>query len=644
MPELRFIVTGDKDLKKSLAEIRQQGQQIRKDLSSAAREGAKELNKEIAETRKEADRLEKYLKAADQEAKRGLTMSIAQARQLFKLCNNDVSVLKFTLQQAGVKTFDIKVLTQQLTRELKESRREAMGLDGNMNRLRDSIRSGTFQAQAMQAAFERGRAALEAMQRLGKVKGLEDSTKDAMELQDQFDALQEKLDLVGDPKKFAQVKKNIRDISIKSNVPQSQLIQATLMAQESQSAGRELALDNGGALLGQLAMPGYGTRVDSIPEYIKTSVDMMKGLGFTTQPQLADAQGIIRAGEEKGAITSQQISNKGGMFIQQLAQLQGTTGHEALRRGAALFQTMGSAPGINGDFDAANVRLKDMLGKFADPRTRKRLKEGMGIDTLTKEGQLREIPTLLAEMARTGAVPMTEADLREAENDPKKQAKYKDFFEIFREQESRQGVLGLLARRDKIRELERVDPAVGKRLIAEGFEHRVMGGMGQLEQIQRRDEATHLDKLAEKENTIKHTANVISLTQAKHPIVSSVAGFFGDVAGVIGPKAKMVVEGSIASAAMLGSMDTTPTSTRNELVMREADENIKKSQARQQQAEKETAEIKAKIDAMSQGHQTNVNLTVRVQDGMTATVTSDAKTSRQAAQSGTRKSNRPGQK
>lgn len=646
MAELRIVVSGDQDVKRVLADIRSQGRTIRQELALAAKDGGSALKKELSETRKEADRLEKYLKAVDQEAKRGLTVTIGQARRLFQSCNQDVNQLKYVLQQAGVKTADIKILTQQLTRELKESRREAMGLDGNMNRLKDSIKTGAFQAGAMTAAFEKAKAAVEAMTRLGKVKGLEDSTADAIELQKQYDKLQTKLGLANDPKTFAQVRKNIEDTSIRSNVSQSSLIKSVNLAQETKSAGRELALDNGGALLSQLAMTSYGDYQDEgeIPDSVKAQIILMKNLKLSGAGQLQEVQNITTAGEQQGALTAKDVATKGGGIISQLMQLQGTAGIPAYRKGQALLQTLGDAPGVDGDIDRVKVLGENLIAKLTDPNTRDRLKEAAGVETLDKEGKLRDLPTIMAELAVSQkggkfAIPESDEDLRKAEADPKKATKFKDFFEIFKDMQAREAVIAVYRSRQKLSELENVDASVGAKMLEEGFQKRINSPEGQLDQIARRDERTHAQKLGEKFNYIRTGADAVSRTQAEHPLYAGAASIAGDVAGIAGPKAKLAVEAGLAVVPLaLGASDGGVP--RHDMTVAAEQAAIKKAQEATKRSEQNIAEMKAKMAAMGGA---TVNLVVNVQEGMTATVTSDAKTSKGAARGNTRQP-KPGQR
>ncbi len=635
MPEVVFRVKGDQDVTRAIREVRSEGKRMREELARSNKEGAQPLNAQLREVSKALQAANKDLAVMQREVKEGVVVSLREARTMLQNMGGDMEKLRATLRLLGVDQRDINLLTRETGKEWDENRRKVLGIQTVMGRLTQAIKDGSLQASAMAGFFEKAQAAIVAIKALGGAKSFAENTTDAVATQEKYDTLQEKTDLVGTPEKnakFTQLRQNVRRISLGTNIPQSVLLDALLKAEEAQSAGKELALDNGGALLEQLARTAYGDRSEDVPESIKTSVDLYKGLKFKDAGELRTAQGVIRAGEQKGAISAQQIGNKGGLFIGQLAELQGTSGLEALRRGSALYQAEGSAPGINGNFAETDTRLKDLLGKLVDPRTRARLKEAFGVNTLTPEGKLREIPTILSELARTGAVPTTDEDLKEAERDPKKKAKFVQFFEVFREQQSRQGLIGLLSQREKIRPLENVSAEEGTRLLEGGFTHRSLGLQAGKDAIQRRDEETHLADIEDRQRKINRVTNVVSAAEAQHPYAAAGLGVVGDIAGYFGGAKWKVAGDSLTAGLLAAATDTTIPKEKSDQARWE------RQYANFDSATKRFEEAVTKLTEVPPG-----GVQVQVQEGLHTTVTPAAKTSQQAAKSGTR-TPRPGQR
>lgn len=634
--ELRFRVTGDQDVKRTLAEIRSEGRAIRDEMARNGKQSAEPLNRSLRETKKEAADLARLLKAAEAPK---LNLDLRTARQLLESMNGDANRFKATLRLAGATAGEASNTLRLVHKEMAASGKEAVNFT-------KAIRDGNLQAQAMAAVLGKGKQALEAMQRLGKVKGLTESTEDAIELQKQYDKLQNKLNLMDDPATFAKVRQNIETTSIRRNVPQSALIAGTLEAQEKKSAGRELALDNGGSLLDQLAKSAYGDYMESgqIPESVAAQVTLFKNLKLKSAGELATVQGITRAGEEKGALSAVNVATKGGGVIAQMMGLQGTEGIPAYRKGQALLQTIGDAPGIDGNVDTAVNRAENLLAKLADPNTRERAKEAAGINIMDGNGKLRDLTPLMAEFALaeqkgTLAIPKSAQDAADAEKDPKKGIKFKDFFEIFKDMQAREGFLAVYRNREKYKELENVDPATGARILDRGFEFRANSKEGQLDEIARRDEVTHGRKLNEKFGAIRTVSDLTSQAQAEFPKLSAAAGLPGDIVGAFGsPGAKTAVDGIMYSvlAGLTGSQDSNP---RLKMAQEEKKADIARLNA-------ESAKIRKELeDAVKSGMENsrlNITNNITMPDGSKQTVTGEARTTKETAAGKTQRGKRPG--
>ena len=486
------------------------------------------------------------------------------------------------------------------------------------------------------------------MVKLGKVKGLEESTQDAIELQKKYDQLQRSMVLTNDPGKFAQVRKNIEEASILHNTPQAQLVSAVALAQETKSAGLELAYNDKGALLNRLAKAAYAQDIspEEYGQFVNSQVVSMKDLGLKTSSELEQKLAITRAGEQEGALKARDIDLKGGTAIAQFMGMRKTTGLTGFREGQALLQAIADAPGVSGNAEKTVNLAENLLGKFADPKTNERMKKLTGVSMRDKEGYLRDPVQFLAEFAvsQKGGkfkLPQTDADLIAAENDPKKASKYKDFFEIFTDKQAREGFIALSRGREKFRQLRDVSARTGSDILESNYEHRTRTQEGELQSQQMRDELTHSRKLAEKFSYISNVSNVVGRVRAEYPGLATGVEFASDVAGIAGPKAKAAVQLAGAGGIALAG-GANMQSPRDQMVQSERDQSRKTAEERRNQlaaSEKQLAELTAKAQEMG----IKVDVNVQVADGLSAKVTSEAKKTSKAAISGTRQNKRAGQ-
>jgi hypothetical protein len=475
-----------------------------------------------------------------------------------------------------------------------------------------------------------------------------------MELQKKYDQLQRSMVLTNDPGKFAQVRKNIEEASILHNTPQAQLVSAVALAQETKSAGLELAYNDKGALLNRLAKAAYAQDIspEEYGQFVNSQVVSMKDLGLKTSSELDQKLAITRAGEQEGALKARDIDLKGGTAIAQFMGMRKTTGLTGFREGQALLQAIADAPGVSGNADKTVNLAENLLGKFADPKTNERMKKLTGVSMRDKEGYLRDPVQFLAEFAvsQKGGkfkVPQTDADLMAAENDPKKASKYKDFFEIFTDKQAREGFIALSRGREKFRQLRDVKVAAGQDILERNYEHRIGGMEASLQSVQVRDELTHAQKLAEKFPTIFAVSNAVGSARAQNPEAMAAADLASGIAGTIGPKAKMAVEGAIAGAIATG-IGTNTTSARGMLSAERRELQFNKEMeanktAASQALQPATKEMMEAFMAKQKEMGINVNVNVQVADGLSAKVTSEAKKTSKAAISGTRQNKRAGQ-
>lgn len=621
-----------------------------------------EFKRTFGQNKKEADVLIDRIKAAGKAVSTGLVLTLKDARTLLQSVGGDTRRFEAALKKAGVPINEARVMTAALRKELNESAKEAYGLNKNAKGaagsikegdnaakgLVKSIKEGTFAAHALEAVFERSRRILEDIKELGNVKGTKDATKDAQQLNDQYDQLQRKLSMTKDPQKFAEVRKNIEDTSIRHNIPQEKLIEAVDIAQETKSAGRALAFDNRGALLDQIAQNLYSTDVkkEDIAESVKGQVVMMQNFGFTSDKDIAEMHAIMRSQEEVGSLSAKQLGLKSGGVMAQWAGSRKIDRFQALRETGAVAQVIADDPSVSGSIEQTNVVMENLIAKLNDQNTLDRIKEQMGVSVRDAKGYMRDPTKWLAEMAvsqRGGKMllPQSDADLQAAENDPAKASEYKAFFEAFHDKEARRGILALVRGRQKLAQVRDVNSQMGRELLEDSYTHRVTSYSGQLDARERRDELTHGRDYKNKAPTIVAVANVTGDFGAKHPVLQELLGAGSDWLGSKSPTLKSMADSAIASGVML--MYDTKAQPRDQIM---------KDDASRAQAELEKRRLllladQHKLEGMKGEallkNPANMSIIVKVETGMTATVTTEATTTAQKAKSGKREVKKAGQ-
>jgi hypothetical protein len=164
---------------------------------------------------------------------------------------------------------------------------------------------------------------------------------------------------------------------------------------------------------------------------------------------------------------------------------------------------------------------------------------------------------------------------------------------------------------------------------------------GELQTYQMRDELAHARKLGEKFRYIANISNVVGNSRAEAPGASFAADIAGDVSGQFGPAAKGIV-GVVGAAAIAAGTQGTINNGRPAMLKAQAEQSKLTADERAQKladSQKELAALTAKAQEMG----INVNVNVQVADGLSAKVTSEAKKTSKAAESGTRQNKRAGQ-
>lgn len=458
---------------------------------------------------------------------------IQDARRALKDVNNDTEALKRKFKEFGLDARDSKLLIQQLNKELNQSRREALGLVQNTKPLSSHIRDGVIQAGLLGKAIDGARKSFETMRKLSGVPGMEEGLENAIKLDDKFEELREKLRGSGD--ELRDWKGVIKDISNATGQSQEKLIEGVLKAQEARSAGRDI-LGGGGAMLYQFARQSFSDRAP-VEDTIKSSIDLMQDLKLKPE-ELPKAAGLIRAGEEAGAITAKQINTQFGGTTVSLAQKRGTSGLQALREGAALAQVIGSAPGIAGNADMAQNRLENFLNKIIDKEQVKRIQKTTGVNVLdAKTGTLRPVAEI---MEAIGAKETTETAAGRG-------GKFQiSMANMFRDAQAREGFMALYRERAKIRQMEALNPETGAAIFDANYNTR-QGSLGAtLERNKIRTSNEFYTRLPTIAPTVKNTSDLMSKIEeevAAHPLGALMAS------ALAGPAAGAVAGAGVRAAA-----------------------------------------------------------------------------------------------
>lgn len=613
----------------------------------------KQLGKEAVDARKQTlgitegiksaanatdDLTEKTKNAA--RASDGFAVNLRTARTFAKVFNGDLEKTAAHLRASGASTNSIRAAMAALQVEAKGVKTETQKTGDELGQMEGKIRKGVLAAEAIKKAFEAAGRALSDLNELAGVDSAKEGVKKSLDLDKKFTKFET---LVGakTPEEAAELRRNVKKISLVSNQSQATVLDAAIGIQETKSAGREYLLENGGVGLLAFLKHAYGDSQEAgeAVESVKAGVISAKDLGLTAS-QIPEAQGILAAGEISGSLTGRDVQTKFGGVGAQLAALRKTTGIPALRESQGLAQTLGDIPGFAGNIDQVKVLGENLLGKLADAETRKRLKETAGIETFDKNGRLRPIADISEDISKfRQKAPKNEQEL----------------YGVFRDIQARNAILGLSTpeRVAKLRELEKVDSFEGTKQITGGFKRRAdsIAGLLDAQRVQR--EAIDYEKLAGRADAILLAGEAANKLQ-ETPILGAAAQAGVQVAQLGGPRAAFI-GAAITSLAIAGSYlasndPKNPFKYQNAQAVAAADAqrigNIQSSSAEDQKinnqiraiqvaAAKNGVNLDLGADSSTVSYKKddgiNVKVEIKVDDGKVASVTTESKDTRAAA-------------
>lgn len=447
----------------------------------------KQLNREALEGRRRTLGIAEALTETGNKMKAvkaesdGFNVSLKVARTFAKTFNGDLERTATHLRGAGASTNSIRVAMAALQVEAKGVNKETGEASTKADAFTKSLKDGSLAAGLVKNALAAVQKQLEDLNELAGVDSGKEGIKKSLELDKKFNKFEKLVEVTG-PEEAAQLRTNVKRISLETNQTQETVLEAALGIQETKSAGREYLLDNGGRGLQALLKHSYGDfqEGNEAVQAAQAAVVGAKDLGLTSE-QLSEGQNILAAGEKVGSLTGKGVLTKFGGVGANLAGLRKTTGLGALRESQAFAQVLGDVPGLSGNIDRVKVIGENVVGKLADTNTQDRLKEIAGISTF-KDGKLRPLADIAEDISTFRA------------KDPRNEQK---LYEVFRDIQARQGILGISTpeRVAKLREYEKVDPAAGAAAINSGFVKRVFSIEGKLTAQQLERQAQEYDKL-----------------------------------------------------------------------------------------------------------------------------------------------------
>lgn len=534
--------------------------------------------------------------------------AIQDARQQLKALGGDTVELKKHMESLGVATRDQKLILQQLGKELNASRKEALGLATSTKPLSEHIKAGVLQANLLGSAMAKVKEVFNSLKDVGKVKTIEELTKDAIEVQDQLIGTRDAMKLTND--EFARYQDLLKATSFKTGIPVASLNKSMMDIQAVDSdLAKRMAFESNGSGFMAVAESTAAARSENTAEGIKARARIQKDLQFTPG-EMERALNIVRAGEQKGAATAENLMLGMGGSISRLAGLRGydltqpQQREAALREGQAVGQVIASGAGVKSPEQAATL-YENLVGHMGRTKTRKDFKENLGIDTLDKSGHVRPIDQILDELyVKEKAGKLKPTAIAEAMHDEQFQ---QAFTHLFRNRP--EGATPGAA----LRSVRDVDPTTGRDLNDVAFRGIFGSTKGQLELNQRQAEAKALEDLPDRTKIILDAARAAQRVETHHAGESRIFDVVADVLPAKwGAAARAGVVGSLASSEF-----ESPEQERAR-VLREREERLS-----------------AFGNAPGQGAAApTVNVNVTVQQGMVAQVTSEAKTSKEKAKGG----------
>lgn len=498
----------------------------------------KQLSKESVEARRQIlgisqgfDATSAKIKDAKKESD-GFNVNLKTARTFAKSFNWDLEKTAQHLRASGASTNSIKVAMAALKVEAAAVNKETQQGSEHADEFTKNLKSGALAASLVQKALEAAKKTLGDLNELAGVDDTKTATKKSIDLETKFAKAEKTLDLK-DPDQIKQFRKNVLQTSLQSNVPAESLIEIVQAAHEQKNTGADIALKNGGQGLKDLAKLFYGDfqsgdeAVGSAGALLSQAVDY--GIPLEDIGQLIK---LTASSEKKGSLTGKQIAGKGGVAIAALSGLRKTSGFTAIKEGQGFLQALGDIEGLGGNMDKVKVVGEDLIGKMTG-KTSDDLKEMTGIDTFDKSGKLRPMIDIMK-------------DIRGFRN--AKPENEKKLYEVFREKQSRTGVLGL-TRGDRIEKweaLQNTSEAEGEDVLNRGFGKRAMTTEGQLEAQRIQRQVDEFNKLEGRSKAIVGFGRLSQESQ-ESPLIS---GITQGVANTLAEKGG--VRGQMLGAAVLG--------------------------------------------------------------------------------------------
>lgn len=609
----------------------------------------------LKEQKGASDELVAAIKAASMSINGSMVLPLKDAWQLLKASGGDTKKFEQAMRQAGVPIRDAKLMAQELNKWMDQSRRAVLGIGvagrqthGILAMLPKALRDGAFAAEAMHRVLDKGREKLQEIAKIAKIKGFEEATQDAEELDKQLNKLRAKLNLIDDEKGFAGARETIQSVALQAGVPQKVAIEAVLAAQEKKSMGREVLADNG-AILRQLFKSGTGDFLENeeMASAVESQITTMKDLGLMSADDIRAMQGITRAGEEKGSLSAKNIQTKGGGVIAQLMGLQGTTGLNAYRKGQALLQTMADDPKLRGDIDLSVNRAENMLSKLADDKTRERFRATYGFDPMlidkkTGSATLRpmeEIATGIRRAETEGKLSLKSANdsIAKAKSRGKKVGRIQ-LYEVFRDAQAREGMMSVIRNPERLTELENVDPEMGNSFLDRGYSFRMATHEGVGKARQARAEVFSYQNFLKQKYALEATSEMMSEAQNHAPGAAGIVDTTAQLGSRLwGDKGTALIQaGGLSALGIYANWKRGKTQDISSYT-----ENRRDQERQEEKMDKALADLLSK--QKEQERHLAVTLNVNFQNGQQATVTAEAKTGKEAARGGKRVPTKAGQ-
>lgn len=614
----------------------------------------KQLNREALEGRKRTLGISEALTEVGGKIKEAkaesdeFNVSLKVARTFAKTFNGDLEKTATHLRGAGASTNSIRVAMAALQVEAKGVNKETGEAANKADDFSKKLKDGSLAAGLVKNALAAVAKQLEDINDLAGVDNTKEGIKKSLDLDKKFNKFEKLIEVTG-PEEAAQLRKNVKNASLRTNQSQEVVLDSLIGLQETKSAGREYALDNGGAGITALLKHAYGDFQTDSETVASTQAAVVgaKDLGLNAS-NLAEGLNILAAGEKSGSLSAKGVLTKFGGVGSNLAGLRKQSGLSALRESQGLAQALGNIPGVAGNIYQVRVYGENLLGKFADTETRGRLKDIAGVDTFDKEGRLRPVADIEEDISKFRL------------KDPRNEAK---LYEVFKDVQARKAALGLATPEQvaNLRKYEKVNSSEGADTINSGFIKRTFSIEGKFTAQQRQREADEYDKLAGRAGTLLHVSEATQKLR-ESPALGFLADEGIDIAkagGVRGFLAGVALSSAAVASSYVASNDqSNPFKYQNAQAVALIDAQGAAGRQEQSAADAKTQAQLAAVQAAAGKHGVNLDLSgdnptisstnekgVKVQveisfnktTGELSAVTTESKDTKTAAQGNTRK-------